>query len=187
VGKAKRNPDLREIARRLDGERIAWAVFAGAAASVYGARRALTDVDILVPASEAERLSGLFPEAEVDDHASGHRGFLLPGLDILAGLPLMDLDRAMAARLRSGEIGGVEVPVIPPEDNILLKAMWGRGAAEGKHDWEDVEAMLGHLPSLDWVYLCWRAGQFADRDRVEQVLQRLEQLWRRKQASHKGK
>jgi hypothetical protein len=186
VGQAERNPDLREIARRLDGGRIAWAVFAGAAASVYGARRALTDVDILVPASEAKRLSELFPEAAVEDHASGHQGFRLPGFDVLAGLPLMDLDPEMAARLRPGEIAGVEVPVIPPEDNILLKAMWGRGAAEGKHDWEDVEAMLGHLPSLDWAYLRWRAGQFADSDRAAQVLRRLEQLWQRKQASQES-
>ena len=187
MGKVERNPDLRDVAHRLDGSGIAWVVFAGAAAAAYGARRMLTDVDILVPASEAGRVSDLFPEAEVQDHASGHRGFVLPGFDILAGLPLMDLDPAMAARLRSSEIAGVEVPVIPPEDNILLKAMWGRGAAERKHDWEDVEAMLGHLPSLDWVYLRWRAGQFADSERAEQVLQRLEHLWQQKQASDKGR
>jgi hypothetical protein len=34
------------------------------------------------------------------------------------------------------------VPVIPPEDNILLKALWGRGPEVGKHDWEDVREMM---------------------------------------------
>jgi len=35
------------------------------------------------------------------------------------------------------------------ENNILLKAMWGRGPEVGKHDWEDVQAMMAHLPALD--------------------------------------
>ena len=69
----------------------------------------------------------------------------------------------MAARVTRHEIGGIQVPVIPREDNILLKAMWGRGAEEGKHDWEDVEAMMTSVPSLDWEYLRWRAGTRAPR------------------------
>ena len=47
---------LGEIAAKLDGAGIQWALFAGAAASVYGAERAITDVDILVPHGEAQRL-----------------------------------------------------------------------------------------------------------------------------------
>jgi hypothetical protein len=79
----------------------------------------------------------------------------------------------MAARLTRYEIVGVSVPVIPPEDNILLKAMWGRGPEEGKHDWEDVRAMMAHLPTLDWDYLRWRVGVCGLAERAQQALDRL--------------
>ena len=89
---------------------------------------------------------------------------MLADVDIIAGLTmvrgetrcLVDLDAEMAARRTYHEIAGVQMPVIPAEDNILLKAVWGRGAEQGKHDWEDVRAMLAHV-QVDWAYLHWRA------------------------------
>jgi len=169
---------LGQVARRLDRAGITWAVFAGAAASVYGATRSLTDVDILVPAAEGNRIAGLFPEAAVKREDDGSvQGLELPGFDILAGLATVDLDARMAARLTRREIAGVVVPVIPPEDNILLKALWGRGPEVGKHDWEDVQAMMAHIPTLDWEYLRWRTAACVPQERIEQVLERLEALW----------
>jgi hypothetical protein len=171
---------LEEIARRLDGAGIVWAVFAGAAATAYGATRPLTDVDILVSAAEGERVAALFPEAEIDRFQDSIRAILLPGFDLLAGLHLMDLDldTEMAQRLTFHEIAGVSVPVIPPEDNILLKAMWGRGPEQGKHDWEDVEAMMANLPALDWDYLRWRARTLDAAQQAGQAVKRLDALWR---------
>jgi len=170
---------LDEIARRLDGAGVAWAVFAGAAAAAYGATRPLTDVDILVPSVEGDRVADLFPEARVKRCEDGSVEEIgLPGFDILAGLRAMDLDAHMAARLTRYEIAGVIVPVIPPEDNILIKAMLGRGPEVGKHDWEDIEAMMAHLPALDWAYLRWRADACQPRQCVRQALKRLETLWR---------
>jgi hypothetical protein len=169
---------LEEVARRLDDAGVIWAVFAGAAASVYGATRPLIDVDILIPAAEGARVAALFPEGQVKRRADGAVQWVqLPGCDILAGLTIMDLDAEMAARLQRHEIAGVTVPVIPPEDNILLKAMSGRGPEVGKHDWEDVQAMMAHLPTLDWEYLRRRASACGPRHRTEPVLARLESLW----------
>jgi hypothetical protein len=170
---------LAQVARRLDGAGIPWVVFAGAAATVYGASRPLTDVDILVPAAERDRVAALFPEARTKSYQDGRSGLVLPGIDILPGLDLMDLDAAMIARSVRQPIAGVSVPVIPAEDNILLKAMWGRGANESKHDWEDVEAMMAHLPVLDWEYLRWRASSLAPRYQITAVMRRLETLWHR--------
>ena len=178
---------LEEVARRLDRAGVVWAVFAGAAAAVYGATRPLTDVDILIPAVEGERVAALFPEAQVHRGEDGCvRMIQLLGFDLVAGLVMRDadaiytvgLDAQMAARLTRHEIAGVTVPVIPPEDNILLKAIWGRGPEEGKHDWEDVEAMIAHLPVLDWEYLRWRASACGSRQPVQQALNRLEALRR---------
>jgi len=168
---------LEEVARRLDRAGVTWAVFAGAAAAVYGATRPLTDVDILIPAAEGDRVAALFPEAQTKRRADGSvRGIKLPGFDIVAGLAVMDLDTKMAARLTRHKIAGVAVPVIPPEDNILLKAIWRRGPEVGKHDWEDVQAMVTHLRALDWQYLRWRAKSCGPQQRMQQVLKDLEAL-----------
>ncbi|MFN2183550.1 MAG: hypothetical protein ACK2UU_06140 [Anaerolineae bacterium] len=176
---------LHEVAATLDGAGMSWAVFAGAAASVYGADRPLTDLDILVPAREGERLKTLFPNSEVVfEHDI--LCLALPDVDLLAGLGTMDLDAEMAARVTHHEIGGIGVPVIPPEDNILLKAMMGRGADQGKHDWEDVEAMMAFVPSLDWAYLRWRAGMLDEVEKAQEVMGRLEQIWQKRQEMEEG-
>jgi predicted nucleotidyltransferase len=169
---------LYKVARKLDDAGITWAVFAGSAAIAYGATRPLTDVDILVPVAEGARVAALFPEAQVKRRQDGTVEWIkLPAFDILAGLTVLDLDDQMAARLTRHEIAGVSVPVIPAEDNILLKATWGRGPEVGKHDWEDVEAMMAHLPTLDWEYLRWRADACVSQERREQILERLETFW----------
>ena len=178
--KSKMGLSLKKVARKLDDAGIMWAVFAGAAATVYGVTRPLTDVDILVPVAEGSRTAALFPEAQVEHRQDGTIEWIkLPDFDILAGLPNLDLDAEMATRLTHQKIAGVTVPVIPPEDNILLKASWGRGPEVGKHDWEDVEAMMAYLPTLDWEYLRWRAEGCFSKERREQILERLEALWHR--------
>lgn len=177
MSQQKETRSLKEIARLLDEDGIPWAVFAGAAAVAYGSPRPLTDVDILVPRAEGDRVAAMFPEARHIRHGE-IQVVALPGVDIVAGLHDVDLDEEMAARRTRHEILGVAVPVIPPEDNILVKALRGRGPEEGKHDWEDVGAMMAHLPALDWAYLRWRASWCGPQDHVERVLARLEALWR---------
>ncbi len=170
---------LAEMARRLDSAGIIWAVFAGAAATVYGVTRPVTDVDILIPAADGGRAAALFPEAVVKRHEDGSvRGIRLPGFDLVAGLTTTDLDEAMAARIVRRPLLGVTVPVIPAEDNILLKALWGRGPEEGKHDWEDVREMMAHLPVLDWEYLRQRAARCDDAQQAQMAVERLEVQWR---------
>ena len=152
------NLSLKEVARRLEEAEITWCVFAGTAASVYGAKRPVTDFDLLIPSNEGNRLPSIFPDAAVEREKDGVvHGIKLPNIDIIAGLDVMDLDGNMADRLTRHPVAGIVVPVIPPEDNILLKAVWGRGSEVGKHDWEDVEAMIAHVNNLDWDYLRWRA------------------------------
>jgi hypothetical protein len=170
---------LAEVTRRLDRAGITWAVFAGAAATIYGVTRAVTDVDILIPAADGGRAAALFPEAIVKRGEGGTvRGVQLPGFDLVAGLTTTDLDAAMAARIVRRPLLGITVPIIPAEDNILLKALWGRGPEEGKHDWEDVDEMMAHLPALDWEYLRRRAALCDDSRQAQETIKRLEALWR---------
>jgi hypothetical protein len=179
VTKDQETLSLGEVARRLDKAGICWAVFAGAAAGAYGATRPVTDVDLLVPAAKGEQVAALFPEAQVEALEEGCLGILLPGVDILAGLGWIDLDAEMAARLTRHQLHGVPVSVIPPEDNTLLKARMGRGPEVGKHDWQDVEAMMAFVSEFDWDYLRWRARAILPAERRQEILRRLEQMWDR--------
>jgi hypothetical protein len=163
VGVRKGDLAFREVARRSEGAGVAWAVFAG-------------------------RVAALFPNAILVCQEDGAvRGIRLPDVDLIAGLTMfegdaaytVDLDDEMAARRTFHEIGTVVAPVIPPEDNMLLKAVWGRGLEEGKHDWEDVEAMLAHLPAIDWEYLSWRAAQCGPTPGVRRALEHLQALAQR--------
>lgn len=175
---------LADVVHRLDRADVVWAVFAGAAAALYGADRPVTDVDILVPAADGERVASLFPEGTVERAQDGTvLGVAHPGFDILAGLSgqastlsyEIDLDEQMAARRTRHQMAGVSIPVIPPEDNILLKTIWRRGPEEGKHDWEDVQAMLAHIAALDWDYLRWRLHTCCSGPGLEKILQVLEE------------
>jgi hypothetical protein len=176
--KGERLP-LSEVARRLDEAGVLWAVFAGAAASVYGVKRPITDIDVLVPAAAGDQVARLFPEAQIERRENGAVWTLhLLGCDIVAGLSLIELDPQMIARLRRHDLAGVSVPVIPPEDNIVLKAVAGRGPEQGKHDWEDVAEMMAALPELDWTYLHWRLDRSGPEEEMRKVRQRLEGLAR---------
>jgi hypothetical protein len=174
----ERKMPLEEVARRLDEAGVPWAVFAGAAASVYGVKRPITDIDILVPAAAGDQIAQLFPEAQIETrHGGAIWALQLPGgYDIVAGLRFLELDAQMIGRLRRREIAGVSVPVIPPEDNIVLKAVAGRGPEQGKRDWEDVAEMMATLPELDRDYLLWRLRRSAPEERIREVRGRLEAL-----------
>ena len=76
-------------------------------------------------------------------------------------------------------VHGVPVPVIPPEDTALLKARMGQGPEVGKHDWQDVEAMMAFVSEFDWDYLRWRAQAILPSERRQQILRRLERIWDR--------
>lgn len=39
--------------------------------------------------------------------------------------------------------------------------------------------MMTSVPSLDWEYLRWRAGTLNQPEQVQEIMERLEGLWRR--------
>ena len=174
---------LAEIARRMDQARIPWAVFAGAAVSIYTDRETYTDIDILIRCEDGERVSVLFTDASKERRKDGSIGCIgFPGIEIIAGLThycSLAMDDAMISRLIRGELDGVSVPVVSVEDNIAIKAMFGRGPELGKHDWDDVADMITHTASLDWDYLNWRLQECTPQ-LAEGLLINLKQIWKEK-------
>ncbi|MFC1878794.1 hypothetical protein ACFLZW_02660, partial [Chloroflexota bacterium] len=85
-----------QIARQLEESTLTWAVFAGAAAAVYGARRPINDLDILIGKKDGQCAAALFPQAEIERNPDGSVwGIRLPDCDILAGAHIIELDQEM--------------------------------------------------------------------------------------------
>jgi hypothetical protein len=123
----------------LEKAGIPWVVFAGDAAHCYGSTREITDIDVLVKLEDLKK-------AQAAIKSIGAEAF-----DVVA-FPDFFLDDEMIKRIKQRKLLGVTVPVIPVEDNIILKAKLHRGKDQGKHDVEDMEVMIKNEP-IDLEYL----------------------------------
>ena len=168
------------MSQKLTTAQIPWAIFAGAAVSLYSDEADFSDIDILIRAEDGQVVAALFPEADKSIDAVGAvRCVELPFIEIIAGLShycSLSMDQAMIDRLTQKTLSNVPVSVVSLEDNIAIKAMFGRGPEVGKRDWEHVELMLSHAEKLDWNYLTWRL-QDCVPDRADLLIQRLHTLW----------
>ncbi|RME70978.1 MAG: hypothetical protein D6776_10925 [Planctomycetota bacterium] len=146
--------DLRAVLAR---RRLRWFVFGAQAVVVWGRPRLTEDVDVTVELrfSEIPELLGDMGAAgfasRVDDpQAFARETFVLPFVHTATGLALdfviagSGLERQFLERAIPIDFGGIEVPVVQPEDLIVAKLLAGRS-----RDLEDVEGILrerqGHL------------------------------------------
>jgi len=156
-GKAVTRPKLLAVKERLNKAGVPWAIFAGAAASCYGSRREVTDIDILVKREDLEKAKGALQDIDVK------------GFDIIAS-PRFFLDDEMIRRTNWKKVFGVVVPVTPVEDNIVFKAILQRGADQGKYDVEDIELMVKN-EHLDLEYLWKRAKRWRAEKKATTLIQ----------------
>ena len=156
--------NLGVVQRLLDGQKLPWAVCAGAAAHLYGNRRPIQDVDLLVSVGKLSTVVGLLQQAQKAVQFDGQR-ILWRGIKVFDDLtvrrpganhPYM-LDAAMLARLRRIPLLGSTVAVLSPEDVLLHKLLLARGAEQGKHDLDDVAGIM-RRQQLDAAYLVERIG-----------------------------
>lgn len=155
--------NLGVVQRLLDSAELPWAVFAGAAAHLYGNRRPIQDVDLLVGRGQLSTVVRLLQNNGKAVQFDGQR-MLWRGIKLFEDVSIrrsgklhpLVLDPAMEARLRRMALLGATVLVVAPEDVVAHKLLLGRGAAEGKHDQADVEGVV-RRQTLDPAYLLERA------------------------------
>lgn len=169
-------PVAGELDRLLDNN-ITFGVWSGAHAALLGGHRTSQDIDALVADHELPLLPHIFPEAEIidihDRYMVRPRGDLM---ELMGRMTVHTCDGAFDLRLtpnaadRIGlqEIDGRPVPFVAPEDTILLKAMLGRGPAEGKHDLADIDAIIDSVP-IERRYLFERVEETGSIYRILQV------------------
>lgn len=154
--------NLAVVQRLLDADGLPWCVFAGAAAHLYGNRRPIQDVDLLVPRGRLTAVVQMLQSSGKSVQFDGQR-ILWRGIKVFDDLtirragrahPLL-LDQPMQRRIRRLSLLGAQVGVVAPEDVVAHKLLLGRGAPEGKHDLDDVAGVIKRQ-TLDAVYLLER-------------------------------
>jgi hypothetical protein len=151
--------NLAVVQRLLDGSQMKWGVCAGVAAHLYGDRRPIQDVDILVTAGKLPDVVKLLQQQQKAVQFDGQR-ILWRGIKVFDDLSVRKgsvvhpfaLDELMIARLRRMSLLGAPVTVLAPEDILLHKVLMNRGADQGKHDMTDA-AGIARRQQLDLDYL----------------------------------
>jgi predicted nucleotidyltransferase len=135
-------------------------LFGGLASSHFGRPRSTHDIDIFVKGADADEFL-----KELEAHAfrtqrtypdwlykALKEGVLVDVIFRSAGNIYMDEE--MISRAVTGEIFGREVPLLPPEDMVVIKATAHK--ENSPRHLHDVVAILSKQ-ALDWEYLVWRA------------------------------
>lgn len=155
--------NLGAVQRLLDDAGWRWGVCSGAAAYVYGVRRPIANIDILLPPGFLRELRDLLARnrfvAQYDGRVLLWRGIKLfddLGLSGDRGRHPFLLDDEMQARLRRLPLLGSRVLVLAPEDVIVQKALlvlYGEKDPTKSHR-QDLETLLRvQGASLDRDYL----------------------------------
>lgn len=156
--------NLGVVQRLLDSKQMAWGVFAGAAAHLYGNRRPIQDVDLVVLPGQLPTVVQLLQSSGKAVQFDGQR-IIWRGIKIFddmtvrldgAAFPLA-LDMPMRAQLRKLPLLGAPVAVVAPEDVVAHKLLLDRNTEYGKYDRADVEGVL-RRQTLNLDYLRERVG-----------------------------
>jgi Uncharacterised nucleotidyltransferase len=155
--------NLGVVQRLLDSQHVTWGVCAGAAAHLYGDRRPLQDVDLLVAPGQLPTVVKLLQQQQKSVQFDGQR-ILWRGIKVFDDLSIKragttypyTLDELMTTRLRRMPLLGATVLVLAPEDVLLHKIVMSRGAEQGKHDLADAAGIV-RRQKLDLDYLRQRS------------------------------
>ncbi len=151
---------LRETAKALSAARVPHVFMGGLASAALGRPRWTHDIDVFVRPEDSRRVLDVlastgFTTQETDPE------WLYKALkdEVLVDVIFRSsgsvvLDEEMVTRARRATVAGMEVPVIPAEDLIVIKALVFKERAP-RH-WYDALALLQRT-DLDWGYLIKRA------------------------------
>jgi predicted nucleotidyltransferase len=152
---------LDEVLETLNADGVLYAMIGGLASSIHGRTRWTHDLDVYLRdqhdaarAMEALARAG-FRTEKTDEHwlYKGIKRGVLVDLIFKAKGDIY-LDDEMQARIRVMDFKGRMVPVVPPEDLIMIKAII-HDEATPRH-WYDALGVIAHS-DIDWDYLLRRS------------------------------
>ena len=145
---------------------VSYGIIGGVASAAYGRPRWTKDIDVFCRAEDADRVLDSFAARGFDIERTNpmwiYKAFRDDvQIDIIFKVRWeVYFDNEMAQRIRPIELDGVEIPVLAPEDIVVMKAM----AVDEESPWHWYDA-LGILAAvdLDWEYLLMRARKSPNR------------------------
>ena len=150
--------NLAVVARLLDANKVTYAVCAGAAAHLYGDRRPIQDIDMLVMLGQLPTVVKLLQQQQKAVQFDGKR-ILWRGIKVFDDLTIrqanvfpFQLDAPAQGHLRRMPLLGAPVAVLAPEDILIHKLILNRGSEQGKHDLPDARGII-RRQQLDLDYL----------------------------------
>ena len=151
---------LRGAADALSAARLPHVFMGGLASAALGRPRWTHDIDVFVRAQDNHRALEVLASAGFTTQETDPE-WLFKALkdDVLVDVIFRSsgsvvLDKDMVSRARRASVAGTEVPVIPAEDLIVIKALVFKERAP-RH-WYDALALLQRT-DLDWGYLIKRS------------------------------
>lgn len=157
---------VRRVTGALDEAALSWAYMGGVASAVHGRPRWTYDLDVFVqphdarPALDALAAAG-FSIDEKDPN------WLFKAMDhgvlvdvIFKATNGIYFDDEMAARVRRRDFHGIQIPVISPEDLVVIKATVF--AEHTPRHWWDALGVVARA-DLDWDYILRRAKHSQSR------------------------
>jgi predicted nucleotidyltransferase len=176
----------------LRQRRIPFLMIGGIASTVWGRDRGTGDIDVFVRPEAVPAVLDALQERGFDTSVEfehwlykGRRGGVTVDVIFRASRDIL-LDDEMLARASNRTFRGREIPIAPPEDLVVMKAI-SAGEDTARY-WYDALAILS-LADLDWDYLCARARQhgakrvlslmlFASSIDLVVPISAIEHLWR---------
>jgi predicted nucleotidyltransferase len=161
---------LEESVAVAERSSVPYAVMGGIASSALGRDRWTHDVDVFVRRQDAGQLLRRYAEAGFDveqrDEAWLYKAWrdqvmvdLIFEVNSGSTEPI-DFDDEMRARVQEVTFEGVRLPVLSPEDLVVIKAVVHK-EHRARH-WFDALGLIG-AGGLDWEYLLRRARQRSPR------------------------
>jgi predicted nucleotidyltransferase len=155
---------LAELVETLNG--MQFGLIGGVASAAYGRPRWTKDIDIFCRAEDAEQILERLAARGFDIERTNPMWIYKAFRDdvqvdvIFKVRSEVYFDEAIAERIRLMKVDGVELPVLAPEDIVVMKAM----AVDEESPWHWYDA-LGILAvvDLDWEYLAMRARKSPNR------------------------
>lgn len=154
------------VQRLFDENAIVWGICGGAASHLYGNRRPIKNIDILVSPDALKAVMGLMQKAKRVGQFDGRR-IMWSGINIFDNLTFRDaegehpfaLDQPMIEHLRRMQLLGSRVTVLAPEDVLVHRMLFHRGAEHRMNDYEDAAAIV-QRQQLNIDYLKERLRSF---------------------------
>jgi predicted nucleotidyltransferase len=146
---------------------VRFLIIGGIASAVMGRDRGTRDVDLFVRPEEARRAIEALEAAGFETKVAFphwlYKGFKR---DVLVDVIFRSsrdvlLDDEMLDRAQQREFRGRMLPIAPPEDLLIMKAV--AADEDTPRYWYDALGIIAHADGLDWDYLVRRARQHGVR------------------------